>query len=175
MDQSSVTRWQVQLEIRDKQIFIFGPILAEKDNFDLFRRNFFGWKFSKIDRLNFADFSVIALGPKTENKRWRWNEPSFFSSSNWAQVLAQEYFFFFYLNTDFYFCHIDGPARTCFLAPIPRPGVELMKIQLHLFWGTLIQDALLTERPQPQQLYPKTLNFPVNWPSRFPSKSITCL
>ena len=78
MDKSSVTRWQVQLEIRDKQIFIFGPILAEKDNFDFFGETFSGWKFSKIDRLNFADFSAIALGPKTENKRWRRNEPSFF-------------------------------------------------------------------------------------------------
>ena len=28
------------------------------------------------------------------------------------------------------------------LTPMPQPGIELTSIQLHLFWGTLTQDAL---------------------------------
>ena len=36
-----------------------------------------------------------------------------------------------------------------FLAPMTQPGIELMSVQLHLFWGTLIQGASPTELLQP--------------------------
>ena len=32
-----------------------------------------------------------------------------------------------------------------FLTPIPWQGIKLMSVQLHLFWGTLIQDTLPTD------------------------------
>ena len=36
-------------------------------------------------------------------------------------------------------------GKDFFLPPMHRPGAEPMSVQLHLFWGTLIQDALPTE------------------------------
>ena len=34
------------------------------------------------------------------------------------------------------------------VTPMPRPRIKLMSVQLHLFWGTFIQDALPTELPR---------------------------
>ena len=42
------------------------------------------------------------------------------------------------------------PQLGFFLTPMPRPGIELTSVQLHLFWGTLIHDALLAELPHPR-------------------------
>ena len=39
-------------------------------------------------------------------------------------------------------------VKDFFLPPMPRPRIKLMSVQLHLFWGTFIQDALPTELPR---------------------------
>ena len=36
-----------------------------------------------------------------------------------------------------------------FLPPMPQPGIKLTSVQLHFFWGTLIQDALLALLQRP--------------------------
>ena len=35
---------------------------------------------------------------------------------------------------------------------MPLPGIKLTSVQLHLLWGTLIQDALPTELPRPRKM-----------------------
>ena len=39
-----------------------------------------------------------------------------------------------------------------FLTLMPQTGIKLTPAQLHLFWGTLIQDTVRTELPRPQHL-----------------------
>ena len=45
-------------------------------------------------------------------------------------------------------CIIDGAARIFLPPPMPRLGIELSPVQLHLFIRNLIQEALPTEIPQ---------------------------
>ena len=68
-----------------------------------------------------------------------------------ATVLGHKHCLFIYFTN----CALPSMLATkmawlgFFPTPMSQPGIELTSVQLHLFWGPLIQDGLPAEQPWP--------------------------